>query len=117
MRRLGASVVPRRNTATALAVTTPTTTALTQHRNLEFLATYWAASWAMLWQWNFITMFPLIAMDMLKPSAVVSKTPLLHFFYEKRQEQKLQKALDSTVTEWHEELDTSSIDDAIARTF
>ena len=115
MRRLGSVAALRCAPQTAVVLAAPT--AVTQHRNLEFMSTYWLASWGMVWQWNFFTSFPLVVMDLFKPSAVVNKAPLLHYFHEKRQEMKLQKALDKTVTEWADELDVASIDDAISRTF
>ena len=88
-----------------------------QTRNLEIMSTYWLASWAMMWQWNFFTFFPLLIMDLSKPSVVVNKVPLLHYFEEKRQEAKLQRFLDETVTLWSDELDMANIDSAISRTF
>ncbi len=117
MRRLGCSVMPRVAAPKALAATVAAPQAVAPQRNLEFLSTYWLASWSMIWQWNFFTCFPLVAMDLFKPSVVVNKAPLLHYFHEKRQEIKLQKALDQTVTEWTDELETANIDDAISRTF
>lgn len=105
--------------ATSAIVARPVTMMpmVNQKRNLEIMSTFWLASWCMCWQWNFYTFFPLIAMDLMKPSVVVNKMPLLHGFEEKRIEMKLQRALDETVTSWTSELDTASIDEAIARTF
>ena len=111
MQRATSAVVARRvTTVTAVAP-------VKQTRNLEIMSTAWVASWAMLWQWNFYTFFPLLMMDAVMPSHTVNKTPLLHGFEDKRVEMKLQRALDETVTTWSSDLDNASIDDAIARTF
>jgi hypothetical protein len=112
IRRASNAVVRRAAPAPAALVV-----ASTQQRNLEILSTYWLASWCMCWQWTFFTCFPIVVMDLFKPSAVVNKLPLLHAFHEKRVEMKLRAALDNTVTAWSEELDAASIDDAIARAF
>lgn len=106
MRRVSA-IAPRASTALVA----------TQKRNLEVMSTFWLASWAMCWHWNWFTFFPLMVMDLFKPSVVVNKMPLLHGFEDKRVEMKLQRALDETVTTWSNELDNAAIDDAIARTF
>lgn len=97
--------------------TAAATTALTQSRNLEVMSFYWLASWSMCWQWHFYTFFPVLIMDVVKPSGTVNKMPLFHGFQEKRIEMKLQRALDETVTTWSTDLDNAAIDDAIARTF
>ena len=110
MRRATSAVVARK-------AMLPAPVATHQARNLEIMSVYWLASWAMMWQWNFYTFFPLLMMDAVKPSTTVNKTPLIHGFEDKRVEMKLQRALDETVTTWSTELDNAAIDDAIARTF
>jgi hypothetical protein len=111
MRRATSALVARKAASNNVALPA------VQHRNIEVLSVYWLASWAMMWQWNFYTFFPLLMMDTIKPSTTVSKTPLLHGFEDKRVEMKLQRALDETVTSWSNDIDNSAIDEAIARTF
>lgn len=100
----------------------PTTTALmvpvqNQKRNLEILSTYWLASWSMVYEINILTIWPLMIMDMIRPSGCVNKVPLFHWMHEKRNDAKLQRAMDGAVTTWTEELDVASIDMACSRTF
>ena len=111
MRRATSALVSRKATFAAPVVADQKRTAL------EIMGTYWVASWAMMWQWNFYVFCPMLIMDVVKPSTTVNKLPLLHGFEEKRVEMKLQRALDETVTTWESQLDTAAIDEAIARTF
>lgn len=53
--------------------------------------------------------------DLMAPSFVYNKIPVIHFLNEKRAEQKLRRVLDEKYTEWSKEIDTSSLTDAISR--
>ena len=111
----------RRRFANVVAPRAPTQNAIVVHnqrRNaMEAMSAWWLASWCMCWQWNFYTVFPIVAADWLKPAIVYNKIPMLHYFHEKKEENKLAAEMDSTFTMWTEELDRSVIDDAISRTF
>jgi hypothetical protein len=111
-RRLGTVVSQR------APVAAPNNALVVQRRHgMEPMSAWWLASWCMCWQWNFFTFFPIVVADMFKPALVYNKAPYLHFFHDKRQEAKLRKEMDNTYTQWTDELDRASIDDAISRTF
>lgn len=84
---------------------------------LEIMSTWSIASWGMMWHWNFLTFFPLVTMDLARPSVVANKLTLTHFFHEKKQDAKLQRVFDKVVTEWTDDLDNGTINAAISRTF
>ena len=85
--------------------------------DLTFFTYHWWPSWAMRIWYPLATFWPVFIADVLRPSATASKLPILHAFYEKRVDMKLRAAMDNSVTSWTEELETASIDNAIARTF
>lgn len=102
---------------TIVKAAAPKALAVQRRTVMEPMSVWWLSSWVMCWQWNILTLFPLMVAELLKPSIVYNKVSMLHFFHEKKQEAKLRRVLDDTVTVWGEELDAASIDDAIARAF
>lgn len=84
-------------------------------RHLEPMSTWYLASWAMVWYYAFFFWMPMVWTDIMVPSFVYNKLPVIHFLQEKRAEQKLRRVLDETYTEWTEELDQAHVTDAITR--
>lgn len=111
-RSLGTSLVKSASAAPCTALV-----AVQRRTVMEPMSVWWLASWSMMWHYNFLTMFPLMAAELLKPGLVYNKVAMLHFFHDKKQEAKLRRVLDDTVTTWSDELDTAAIDDAISRGF
>nr|CCC47659.1 conserved hypothetical protein [Trypanosoma vivax Y486] len=110
LRRLGASVSnagrPTSRQSVAVSVS---------RRHLEPMSTWYLASWAMVWYYAFFFWMPMVWTDIMVPSFVYNKLPVIHFIQEKRAEQKLRRVLDETYTEWTDELDQTHVTDAIAR--
>ncbi|AYU82433.1 hypothetical protein, conserved [Leishmania donovani] len=86
-------------------------------RHLEPMSVWYLASWTCVWWYSFFFWLPVLWADMIVPSFVYNKLPVIHFIQEKRAEQKLRRVLDETYTQWSTELEASHITDAIARTF
>ncbi|CBZ30231.1 conserved hypothetical protein [Leishmania mexicana MHOM/GT/2001/U1103] len=86
-------------------------------RHLEPMSVWYLASWTCVWWYSFFFWLPVLWADMIVPSFVYNKLPVIHFIQEKRAEQKLRRVLDETCTQWNTELEASHITDAIARTF
>lgn len=84
-------------------------------RHLEPMSVWYLASWTCVWWYAFFFWMPVLYPDLMAPSFVYNKIPLIHFLHEKRSEQKLRRVLDEKYTEWTTELDTSSLTDAITR--
>eukprot|EP00742_Colponemidia_sp_Colp-10_P028098 GILJ01035106.1.p1 GENE.GILJ01035106.1~~GILJ01035106.1.p1 ORF type:complete len:100 (+),score=16.06 GILJ01035106.1:43-300(+) len=82
---------------------------------MEPMSTWWLFSWAMLVEYSIIFWFPLMMMDVVIPGFMYNKFPLLHLFEEKRSEAKLRRVLDETYTAWADDVDASTIEDAISR--
>ena len=86
-------------------------------RHLEPMSVWYLASWTCVWWYSFFFWMPVLWADMIVPSFVYNKLPVIHFIQEKRAEQKLRRVLDETYTQWSTELEASHITDAISRTF
>lgn len=108
MRRLGGNIARKVQPTNALVVA---------QRNLEPMSTWYIASWVMIWEYSLFFWFPMIITDIILPSFMYNKIPMVHFIEEKKSEAKLRRVLDETYTQWHSELDNSVVEDAIARTF
>lgn len=55
--------------------------------------------------------------DIMAPTFVYNKIPVIHFLHEKRSEQKLRRVLDETWTVWTPEVDSSALTAAITSGF
>src|SRR5688572_7152243 len=120
MLRRGATPMITRRAAAAVATTsTALVPALStaQRTDLTFFTYYWWPSWAMGIWYPLATVWPVVIADIMRPSATASKLPILHAFHEKRVEMKLRACMDNTITQWGDDLESSSIDTAISRTF
>lgn len=120
MRRLCSNTVRRAGAAMSKQ---PASNAVVQstmvesRRHLEPMSVWYLASWTCVWWYSFFFWLPVLWADMIVPSFVYNKLPVIHFIQEKRAEQKLRRVLDETYTEWNNDLEASCITDAIARTF
>ena len=71
--------------------------------------------------WTFLAyqlaiVFPIFVQEIFKPALVTHKIPLLHHLYERKNEMKMLRHLDSIVTEWTTDVDAAAFGDAISRT-
>lgn len=114
MRRIGCGLVHRSLSSRPLL---QTKTVVESRRHLEPMSVWYLASWTCVWWYAFFFWMPVLYPDLMAPSFVYNKIPVIHFLHEKRAEQKLRRLLDETSTEWSSELDAAAVTDAIARTF
>ena len=120
MMRSSTAMVGRRMATPAAAATSTALVpvmANAQRTDLTFFTYYWWPSWAMGIWYPLATIWPVVIADIVRPSAAASKLPILHAFYEKRVDMKLRAAMDSTITQWENDVEASTIDSAISRTF
>ncbi|EPY32370.1 hypothetical protein STCU_02845 [Strigomonas culicis] len=110
LRRLTGTLTPK--VATAASGTTAVA-----RRHLEPMSVFYLSSWTAVWWYSFFFWMPVLWVDMIVPSFVYNKLPLIHFIQEKRAEQKLRRVLDETYTSWTTEIDPAQITDAVVRTF
>lgn len=113
LRRIGAAARSRRigSCASALAPVSES------RRHLEPMSVWYLASWTCVWWYAFFFWMPVLWPDLIAPSFVYNKVPVIHFLHEKRAEQKLRRVLDETSTEWNSEIDLSSVTSGITRGF
>lgn len=114
LRRLSASAT--RNTRIGNVPATSSAITLNR-RHLEPMSVWYLASWTCVWWYGFYFMMPAMFTDLMIPSMMYNKLPVIHFVQERRAEQKLRRILDETYTEWNTELDMAHTTEAIARTF
>ena len=70
-------------------------------------------SLVMFYEW--VTLMTVLCAEVFKPAIVIHKVPLLHHFYERKNEMKMLRHMDNVVTEWSTDVDPSAYDDAISR--
>ncbi|KAG5468174.1 hypothetical protein LSCM1_02150 [Leishmania martiniquensis] len=120
MRRVCSNTVRRNGgsmTKLAASKAAAQTSLVESRRHLEPMSVWYLASWTCVWWYSFFFWLPVLWADMIVPSFVYNKLPVIHFLQEKRAEQKLRRVLDETYTEWSTELEASDITEAISRTF
>eukprot|EP00796_Vickermania_ingenoplastis_P011089 gene11089-7717_t len=117
MLRRVAAPVQRKLAAPAQQLLRTSGAVVESRRHLEPMSVWYLASWTCVWWYAFFFWMPVLYPDLMAPSFVYNKIPVIHFLQEKRAEQKLRRVLDETATEWTTELDVACMTDAIARTF